>query len=63
VLLQAALNATTTSSLAMHMTSNALTASANEETNELLHVLTQVRAICKPMLNITHPYEANSNMN
>lgn len=41
-MLQAALNATSTSNLAMRMMSDALSVSAEEETNELLSILTQV---------------------
>ena len=40
--MQAALNATATSTLAMHMTKEALHRSADQETDELINVLNQV---------------------
>ena len=43
--MQAALNATATSTLAMDMTKEALHRSANQETDELISVLNQVRMI------------------
>ena len=52
--MQAALNATATSALAMHLTKEALHRSANDETDELINVLNQAGGSSCPVKGEAH---------